>query len=115
MPKRDSQLPAEIGRRMAKRRKALGLTQEAAAERSGLSHQFYACLERGAKGPSAESIQKICRGLDTSADYLILGKMPPEERQYTNRMLERLNEEQREAAREILKSLLRACGCELPQ
>ena len=115
MAKRNTKLMKEIGERMSKRRGELRLTQEMVAEKAGLSHQFYACIERGIKGASAETLLKICRALDTSADYLLMGAMTIEEREYTNRMLQRLNENQRTAAEEIIKNLLIACGYDLPQ
>lgn len=51
MPKRNNPLAAQIGRRIYKKRKDLGLTQEELADRSGLSQSFLTCIERGEKGP----------------------------------------------------------------
>lgn len=44
-----STLAIEIGRRIAERRKQLGLTQAQAAEKAGLTQQFFASVETGAK------------------------------------------------------------------
>ena len=40
-----STLAIEIGRRIAERRKQLGLTQAQAAEKAGLTQQFFASVE----------------------------------------------------------------------
>ena len=45
--KRDLLFAKEMGKRIARRRKELGLTQEKAAERCGLSLQFFASVETG--------------------------------------------------------------------
>ena len=47
----------EMGKRVAQRRKELGLTQEKAAERCGLSQQFFASIETGGKTCGRELAQ----------------------------------------------------------
>ena len=59
-----STLAIEIGRRIAERRKQLGLTQAQAAEKAGLTQQFFASVETGAKNIRAESIIKVSRALN---------------------------------------------------
>ena len=56
----------EMGKRVAQRRKELGLTQEKAAERCGLSQQFFASIETGGKNVRGESLLKLAMGLDIS-------------------------------------------------
>ena len=68
-----STLAIEIGRRIAERRKQLGLTQAQAAEKAGLTQQFFASVETGAKNIRAESIIKVSRALNISADFLLTG------------------------------------------
>lgn len=75
MPDKKDELAVEIGRRIASRRKQLGLTQEQAAERSGLTQQFFASVETGAKNMRAESIVKVSRGLNLSTDFLLTGQV----------------------------------------
>ena len=65
----------EMGKRVAQRRKELGLTQEKAAERCGLSQQFFASIETGWKNVRGESLLKLAMGLDISADYLLTGRV----------------------------------------
>lgn len=103
MAKRNSELALSIGKRMATRRKELGLTQSEMAEKCGLSFQFYACIERGIKGISADSIVKICDGLRISADYLLTGKMQETEHQGISKMLEELSETQRKLVEEQVR------------
>ena len=115
MAKRNIELMQAISKRISARRSELGLTQEQAADLAGLSRPFYACLERGEKGIGADSLLKICTAFRISADYLLTGSMQPEERQYMNRLVSRLNEEQRKAAMAIVENLLQACGYDLPE
>lgn len=49
MDKKSDSLAPDIGRRVAMRRKQLGLTQAQAAELSGLTQQFFASVETGRK------------------------------------------------------------------
>lgn len=116
MPKkRNEALASDIGRRLHRRRKELNLTQEQVAERAGLSQQYYACIERGLKGIGAESIVRICRALEISADCLLTGAMPDSDRQYILKMFQMLDERQQQAGIQIMKNLLTACGYEAPE
>ena len=103
MANRNSKLAISIGKRMAMRRKELGITQGEASERCGLSLQFYACIERGIKGASADSVVKICDGLEISADYLLTGKMQESEHLSISKMLEGIDESQRKLIEEQVK------------
>ena len=104
-----------IGRRISARRQELRLTQQQAADVTGLSRPFYACIERGEKGVGADSLLKICTAFEISADYLLTGSMQPSERQYMNKLVSQLNEEQRRSALAIIENLLIACGYDLPE
>ncbi len=106
MPKRNNPLAAQIGRRIYKKRKDLGLTQEELADRSGLSQSFLTCIERGEKGPGFDSIIRISRALETSTDYLLMGVMPQEESNNILSLFEPMDETQRKLAIEILKGIL---------
>ena len=115
MSKRNEELMQAIGKRISARRIELKMTQEQAADFTGLSRPFYACIERGEKGVGADSLLKICTAFQISADYLLTGSMQPTERQYMNKMVSQLNEDQRKAAQSIMESLLKACGYDLPE
>lgn len=103
MANRNGNLTISIGKRMTMRRKELGITQGEASERCGLSLQFYACIERGLKGVSADSVVKICNGLGISADYLLTGKMQESEHERISKMLEGMDESQRKLIEEQVK------------
>ena len=115
MATRNIELMQAIGRRISARRQELKLTQEQAADVTGLSRPFYACIERGEKGVGADSLLKICTAFEISADYLLTGSMQPSERQYMNKLVSQLNEEQRRSALAIMENLLIACGYDLPE
>lgn len=96
----------EIGHRIFKRRKALGLTQEELADHAGLSHQFLACVERGEKGLGFDSIIKVSSALGTTTDYLLTGAITPEESDQIHALFELMSDIQRQAAMEIIQNLL---------
>ena len=63
----------EVGKRILERRKKLGLTQEALAEKSDLTTQFVSNIENGKRGMRPENLMKISRVLNTSTDYILTG------------------------------------------
>jgi transcriptional regulator with XRE-family HTH domain len=62
----------QIGKRIAKRRNVLDLTQAELAERANISTTYTGNVERGAKC-SIETLMKLCKALDITPDYLLLG------------------------------------------
>ena len=64
---------AEVGRRMAKRRKELSLQQREVCEMVDANYKYISNLETGRSVPSLEMIMKLCEALDTTPDYLLLG------------------------------------------
>ena len=62
----------QIGKRIARRRKLLGMTQQDLAEKAALSTTFTGNIERGAKC-SIESLMKMCVALAVTPDYILLG------------------------------------------
>ena len=63
----------EIGQRIMERRKKLGLTQEALADRSNLTTQYISYAEAGKRAMRPENLLKIATALEVSADYLLTG------------------------------------------
>jgi transcriptional regulator with XRE-family HTH domain len=55
------QLRRQLGERIKKLRQANGLTQAQLAEIVGLSDEFVSRIERGAKAPSIETMDKLAR------------------------------------------------------
>ena len=65
----------EIGRRIMERRKKLGLTQEALAEKAEVTAQFVSYAEAGKRAMRPENLMKMASALEVSADYLLTGEI----------------------------------------
>jgi transcriptional regulator with XRE-family HTH domain len=65
----------EIGRRIIERRRKLGLTQEALAEKGDVTAQFVSYAEAGKRAMRPENLLKIASALGVSADYLLTGEI----------------------------------------
>lgn len=63
----------EIGQRIVERRKKLGLTQEALAEKGDMTTQFVSYAEAGKRAMRPENLLKVSLALGVSADYLLTG------------------------------------------
>lgn len=63
----------EIGKRIVKRRKELGLKQWQVEEKAGISFGYLSNIERATSVLSVEMLMRICNALDTTPDYLLLG------------------------------------------
>ncbi|MDT2019472.1 helix-turn-helix transcriptional regulator [Methylocella sp. CPCC 101449] len=55
-----------VGRNFARLRQKKGLTQEAVAERSGISQQYLSGLERGQRNPTVITLYELARALGVS-------------------------------------------------
>ena len=65
----------EIGQRILERRKKLGMTQEALAEKGEVTAQFVSYAEAGKRAMRPENLLKIATALEVSADYLLTGEI----------------------------------------
>lgn len=74
MPQKEI-ISQEIGKRILDRRKQLGLTQEALAEKAEVTTQFVSYAESGKRAMRPENLLKISEALGVSADYLLTGDM----------------------------------------
>lgn len=63
----------EIAKRICERRKQLGLTQEALAEKCDLTPQAVSYAESGKRAMRPDSLMKLAKALGVSADYLLTG------------------------------------------
>ena len=72
----DTRLAKTIGEVARAARRALGLTQEDAADGVGISPEFYARIERGGTLPSVPTLVRMAAGLSVDTDRL-LGRVRP--------------------------------------
>lgn len=63
----------EMGQRIIKCRKKLGLTQEALAEKGNMTTQFVSYAELGKRAMRPENLMKVSSALEVSADFLLTG------------------------------------------
>ena len=66
-----------MGMRIKSRRKERKIKQTELAEYVGISPNHMSGIETGKQTPSFKVFQSICRQLDTTPDYLLLGCMRP--------------------------------------
>ena len=59
-----------IGKRIKQCRERLGLTQEAFAEKTGLTTNYISTVERGMSFPRCEKLIVLLNGLEVSADAI---------------------------------------------
>lgn len=72
----------EVGRRIAARRRELGLKQWQVNEIAGLSDKYLSNIERATSVLSIDVLMKLCYALNTTPDYLLLGTATNEEHDY---------------------------------
>ena len=63
----------EIGKRIARRRRKLGLKQATVEERADLAYKYLSNIERGVSIPSTEVIMRLAIALDTTPDEFLVG------------------------------------------
>lgn len=100
----------EMGKRITDRRKKLGLTQEALAEKADLTTQFVSYAESGKRAMRPENLLKVAQALQVSADYLLTGEIIDRDLLLLTHKLSKLSPQQFR----ILESILDEC-CELFQ
>lgn len=66
-----------LGQRIARRRKVLDLTQEAVAEKIGMTPSHIKSIERAYTKCSIETMCKLCQALEVTPDYLFIGTLKP--------------------------------------
>ena len=62
---------SEIGKRIARRRKELGLKQTEVCERAGINDKYLSCIERATSIPSLEVVMRLALALDTTPDEFL--------------------------------------------
>lgn len=66
---------SQIGKRIAQRRKELGLKQTEVCERAGINDKYLSCIERATSIPSLEVVMRLALALDTTPDTFLTGSV----------------------------------------
>ena len=93
-----------IGKRIARRRKQLGLKQSEVEERAGIGDKYLSNIERAISIPSTEVIMRLAIALETTPDEFLVGAVrhPEAGGQDVAELLRPLNEKQLALARSLL-------------
>ncbi len=97
----------EIGKRIARRRKELGLRQVQVCERAGINDKYLSCIERATSIPSLEVIMRLAMALDTTPDAFLVGSVRCEGEQWREvaELMRSMNPKQLELAKSFLNWL----------
>jgi transcriptional regulator with XRE-family HTH domain len=93
-----------IGKRIAQRRKELGLKQVEVCERAGINDKYLSCIERATSIPSLEVIMKLALALDTTPDTFLTGSVRYESDMWRDvaELMRSMNAKQLELAKNFL-------------
>lgn len=80
----------EVGKRIMERRKKLGMTQEALAEKSEVTTQFVSYAESGKRAMRPENLMKIALALGVSTDYILTGDIIDKDKLLLSEKLDKL-------------------------
>jgi len=69
--RKNAKLPRVLGKKVQKRRKELGLTQEDVAYKVGISRAYMGYIEQGRNIPSLEMLERIARVLRVKTKDLL--------------------------------------------
>ena len=103
---------SEIGKRIARRRKELGLKQTEVCERAGINDKYLSCIERATSIPSLEVVMRLALALDTTPDEFLVGSVRYDGDQWRDvaEMLRTMNPKQLDLAQSFLSWLSWAQG-----
>lgn len=94
----------KIGRRIARRRRSLGLKQAEVEERADIAYKYLSSIECGHSIPSTEVIMRLAMALDTTPDEFLVGAVRQEGEEWRNvaQLLRPMDKEQLSMARSFL-------------
>ena len=97
----------EIGRRIARRRKELGLKQSVVEERADIGYKYLSCIERAISIPSTEVIMRLAAALETTPDEFLVGTARLEDARWKNvaELLRTMDDRQLDMAESFLSWL----------
>lgn len=93
-----------IGKRIARRRKELGLKQSQVSEMVDISDPYMSNIERAISIPSTEVIMRLAAALDTTPDEFLVGTARQEGEEWKNvaQLLRPMDEKQLDMAKNFL-------------
>ena len=99
---------SEIGRRIAHRRKELGLRQVQVCERAGINDKYLSCIDRATSITSLEVVMKLALALNTTPDEFLTGSIRYEDDEWRDiaELLRGMNSKQLSLAKSFLRWLL---------
>ena len=97
----------EIGKRIARRRKELGLKQAQVCEMVDINDKYLSCIERATSIPSLEVVMRLAIALETTPDEFLTGtaRYDDEEWKSIAEMLRGMDEKQLSLAKSFLSWL----------
>ena len=101
----------EVGQRIIERRKSLGLTQEALAEKADVTTQFVSYAESGNRAMRPENLIKLSVALGVSADYLLTGEIIDKDLLILSEKLCSLTPSQLRIVEEIIDNCISLVNC----
>lgn len=101
----------EVGQRIIERRKSLGLTQEALAEKADVTTQFVSYAESGKRAMRPENLLKLSVALGVSTDYLLTGEIIDKDLLILSEKLRSLTPSQLRIVEEIIDNCISLVNC----
>lgn len=97
----------DIGKRIARRRRQLNLTQAQVEEKANMGYKYLSNVERGVSIPSTEVIMRLALALETTPDEFLVGTMRVRDEEWKNvaEYLRLMNPKQLEMAKSFLQWL----------
>lgn len=94
----------QIGKRIARRRKQLCLTQAKVAELAEISEKYMSNIERATSIPSTEVVMRLAIALDTTPDEFLVGTSRNASEEWKNvaELLRNMDDKQLKLARSFL-------------
>lgn len=102
-------LLAEMGKRIAERRKALRLSQDELAEKADVTPQMLSTAERGTKAIRPENLLKISVALEVSTDYLLTGEIIDKDLSLLSDKLKSVSPEQLRTIEKVIDQCIDLC------
>lgn len=108
---KDEQGLLEVGQRIIERRKSLGLTQEALAEKADVTTQFVSYAESGKRAMRPENLLKLSIALGVSTDFLLTGEIIDKDLLILSDKLRSLTPAQLRIVEEIIDNCISLVNC----